>query len=539
MSVTHTPTGAQAQSGVPPQDPTIPSPVSHQSVLSTSVSYICFLCNQVMDEKAECLIIIQCKHSFHTECIQNHLSTEGVCPVCKTSCQLSDLQRMSYPKKPPNAKGKPRGAMAKHYNTRSHSRNLFQETQSNLLDASNLEMSVQRTPNNTQSNTRKSTTPNVGPDHVYQPVIDYNQINALIETNLKILQSLNLASNLNREDSTQDILSNANVAPSFNARPLTIPGNIPSVSERNQPPSTGQVLRQNSNNTFSSSYVNMHNDKITSIIQNWGLKFDGSSAMNVDEFLYRVRALTNDNFNGDFSLICKNLHILLTDTARRWFWRYHKQVDEIVWEDFCQAIRLQYKNFKSSFDIREEIRNRKQKPGESFDAFFESVSSLMDRLSTPLSETELIEIVSRNLRPEVRHELLYINVQSIPHLRKLVQMRESFINDEYVRRNFTARNPNISMPRKQISEIMGDFEHLESNLIEEQETAIEAIQQSEKLSRCWNCDEPGHHWEDCLCDRSIFCYGCGAKNTYKPQCQRCIQRKPKNFKSYVPAKELN
>lgn len=33
---------------------------------------------------------------------------------------------------------------------------------------------------------------------------------------------------------------------------------------------------------------------------------------------------------------------------------------------------------KSSFDLREEIRNRKQKPGESYDTFFDALSMIAD-----------------------------------------------------------------------------------------------------------------------------------------------------------------
>lgn len=92
--------------------------------------------------------------------------------------------------------------------------------------------------------------------------------------------------------------------------------------------------------------------------------------------------------------------------ARDWYWRYHKQVNVINWDEFCEAIRFQYRDFKSSFDIRDELRNRKQKQNESFDKFYEAISAIMDRLPTPLSELELIEIITRNLKPEIRQELL-------------------------------------------------------------------------------------------------------------------------------------
>lgn len=71
----------------------------------------------------------------------------------------------------------------------------------------------------------------------------------------------------------------------------------------------------------------INSDKATSIIQSWGLKFDGSSGgINVEEFLYRIRSLTEDHFNGDFSVILKNLNTLLVGKAKDWYWRYHKQI---------------------------------------------------------------------------------------------------------------------------------------------------------------------------------------------------------------------
>lgn len=39
---------------------------------------------------------------------------------------------------------------------------------------------------------------------------------------------------------------------------------------------------------------------------------------------------------------------------------------------------------------------------------------------------------------------------------------------------------------------------------------------------CWNCSETGHTFQDCMvATRNVFCYGCGAKNIYRPQCPRC------------------
>lgn len=139
-----------------------------------------------------------------------------------------------------------------------------------------------------------------------------------------------------------------------------------------------------------------------------------------------------------------------------------------------------------------------------------------------MCEEELIAIIARNLRPEIRQDLLYVPIRSLSHLRKLVQMRENFLSDEYVRKNLVARNLTpATVCRKYVSPIECDESE---NCDTSTHLSIEAIQKSEINQKCWNCDKPGHHWHDCIEDRAIFCYGCGAKKIYKPQCAFCLSK---------------
>lgn len=276
----------------------------------------------------------------------------------------------------------------------------------------------------------------------------------------------------------------------------------------------------------------MRPEKVTSIVQNWNVKFDGSSSgLTVEEFLYRIKSLTEEHFNNNFHLICKNLPVLLTGKAREWYWRYHKQVDSIEWGSFCAALKCQYKDMRSNYDIKEEVRNRKMKPGETFESFYESVCSIIDRLEQPMAEEELVEILVRNLRPDIRHELLYVPVFTIAHLRNLVQKREKLFADDYYRKNVPMKSQHTvnSGGRKLVGEIAKSEEFLsEPN----SESCVDAIGLRPEVAKCWNCGEAGHFWEDCLQNRSIFYYGCGSKNVYKPQCIRCSSKKPGNSKNY-------
>lgn len=330
------------------------------------------------------------------------------------------------------------------------------------------------------------------------------------------------------ESSITRLLRNFNIVPNNVHQGQGVQNNLgptqpPPTSANNQFLQPPQSIGHNPSrlnvpvNPLSDSSYSLRVEKITAIIQNWNIKFDGSAnGLTVEEFLYRVRSLTVENFNGDLNVICKNLPMLLTGKARDWYWRYHKQVDRIQWDEFCSALRYQFKDFKSNFDVREEVRNRKMRPWETFEAFYENICSMLDRLETPIPETELVEILTRNLRPDIRHELLYVPIYSLAHLRKLVQMRENLLADDSFSQRASSKAPSISFPK---------FSESEKDQTNSYELSVDAVSRGQNVSKCWNCEEFGHHWEDCLKDRIVFCYGCGTKNVYKPQCSRCSLRK--------------
>jgi len=80
----------------------------------------------------------------------------------------------------------------------------------------------------------------------------------------------------------------------------------------------------------------------------------------------------------------------------KWYWRYQKKFPRIV----CR-----YKDYRKGSEILEDIRRRKQKPGESFETFYDETMILSARMSASIPEEQLIEMLSRNLLPDIRHEL--------------------------------------------------------------------------------------------------------------------------------------
>lgn len=333
------------------------SPPASQATEPSNVNsneQTCFVCNGKLSEGQECLIISECNHIYHRSCIETYLSNSSECPNCKRPCALSELRKIdiSYQSQPVekskhSSRARPRGAAnahGKHF-TRSQARNLFNDPLTPLREENtNL---VLLTPQRNPSNSNVNNSPpdrNIRQNQRFESSnisqnIDYSQLNNMIETTVsRLLQNLNLV--------PMPQIQNSNV------QPASIPNNFVNTNENaladnhtvNLPTQTNSRPQNSNDETFrfnsrSSSSFDEHfivrSNKITSMIQNWNLKFDGScNGITVDEFLYRVRSLTEENFNNDFSLVCKNLHILLTGKARDWYWRYHKQVRNIDWKEF-------------------------------------------------------------------------------------------------------------------------------------------------------------------------------------------------------------
>lgn len=260
------------------------------------------------------------------------------------------------------------------------------------------------------------------------------------------------------------------------------------------------------------------NEKISSIIHNWHIKFSGGlNDLSVDEFIYRINTLTANHLNNDFEIISQHVHSLFEGKAKQWFWRFHRLNENFTWPSLCEALRKQYKEDYTDYDIKDDIRNRKQRTNETFDEFLDSILVLCDKLENQMSDAEFIETVIRNLKPDLRFELLHLKIVNISDLRREVRKHEKFMKD--ILGNSIARHiPN----RKQIAEI---FVSDSSDMADgEQETSSEVNAIDVHRLKCWNCEENGHGYHDCLKQRRVFCYGCGAKDTYKPNCLKCANK---------------
>ncbi|KAM8709913.1 hypothetical protein ACLKA7_016678 [Drosophila subpalustris] len=206
---------------------------------------------------------------------------------------------------------------------------------------------------------------------------------------------------------------------------------LPAVEQQmqqlfNRSPPSVPNSRTSSNHSPRSSDIRP--DRTSQIMTNWKLRFTGkSSSMSVEDFIYRVEALTNQTLDGNFDLTARYAGNLFESNASEWYWRYHQSVPHLDWRNLCMALRGQFKDDRSDHDIRSEIEQRKQRPNETFDDYYHVIAAIADRLSQPLSEISLLETLRANLLPEIQQDILYEKTNSISELRYLVRKRELFL----------------------------------------------------------------------------------------------------------------
>lgn len=332
-----------------------------------------------------------------------------------------------------------------------------------------------------------------------------NEITNLISNEIRsIFQNLNIQSN-----------PNITHALNINNSDMTTPERE-NIHSSNSPSGTNPDSNQEP----------FYAEKVLNIIRNWRIKFSGNdSEMTVDEFIYRVNILTTNNLKGNFQLLCKHAHSLFEGKALVWFWRFHRQHDDdLDWITLTNALRKQYKVDHNDLDILEDIRRRKQKINENFDDYLDVISSMTDKLKTSINDRDMCEILMRNLKNEIRHELLHLEITSVSQLRREVRKHEKFMKDVHA-------NESRRSTKGHVSELTGKDEKDSANALMDDNNEIYAIQNL----KCWNCDKAGHTYIDCMDTRRVFCYGCGLKDIYRPTCPNC-SRKPGNAQKDVRRK---
>lgn len=468
----------------------------------------CHCCSDSIQSESD-LYITNCGHSFHQKCLDKPGRT--LCPVCKESLTHltgipSDSSGASTSKGAGRTPVLPISVL-----TRSQTKRL-EDTSSNMVNpGDNTAPLPQAEQLSMADSIKKAIAEAMAAAMSEQTVIFANYMKDQTD---KLTQAITTGLNINSNSPQHSVQFQNNLDNSG------LPADNNSVGRE----SSGSENGQRSQIMLSE----LRPDKITQTIANWKLKFSGKGSLSIDDFLYRVEAVALQTLNGDLDLLAGFASNLFEGAASEWYWRYHKKVRCVKWQPLCMALKAQFKDSRTDRNIRSEIEQRKQRSSESFDDFYGVIAALADKLTEPLSETALVEILRANLLPDIQHEILYETTSTVVQLRALVLKREIFMKTLPKSQPYFSR----PAPRKIVCAV--------DPQIEEDDCENEDFEDEFEVSAldfpCWNCGVKGHRYQECVAERKVFCYGCGKANTYKPSCSTCLAKPAKNYLARVQPK---
>lgn len=268
-------------------------------------------------------------------------------------------------------------------------------------------------------------------------------------------------------------------------------------------------------------------------VENWDIVFSGDArSMQVEDFLNRVKKLAKHERVSKMELLDK-IHYKLKGEASDWWFTREDHCDS--WEKFESEIRFRFGNPNRDRGIRTQLRELRQKRGETFVAFVTEVEKLNQCLKRPHSSRTIFEIVWENMRPHYRSKLATTRVHNLERLLDL-------------NHRIDATDPNLYRSAHGTRNDVNNVDvhsYSEDEDRSSEEYGIHALQRKPKLIRdgqksnptnnttnvqeptvtpttvkCWNCQKTGHHWRTCNEIKLIFCYACGNLGRTTRTCER-------------------
>lgn len=265
-------------------------------------------------------------------------------------------------------------------------------------------------------------------------------------------------------------------------------------------------------------------------VENWDLNFSGDSrSIQVEDFLNRIQKLARHEGVSRKELLM-NIHRRLKGEAYDWWFTREEHLTS--WKRFESEIRFRYGNPNRDRGIRAQIREFKQRKGETFIAYVTEVEKLNQCLEKPFSSRTLFELIWENMRPHYRSKLSVLDIDNLEDLidinHKIDANDASFFRSNQGNRNelhhLEVENDNSSeddvtvnmlKPNQRTSKPMTSSKP-QQQLSEQQKPRITTDsfcrQPNPRRSStvvCWNCRKTGHIFRECRGPRQLFCFVCG------------------------------
>lgn len=224
-------------------------------------------------------------------------------------------------------------------------------------------------------------------------------------------------------------------------------------------------------------------------------------------------------------------------------WWFTREAHLTSWKKFENEIRFRYGNPNRDRGIRAQIRELKQRKGETFIAYVTEVEKLNQCLQRPFSSRTLFELIWENMRPHYRSKL---SVLEIEDLEDLIEINHKI----------DANDPGFYRPSQGNRNELHHLE-VESDYSSQEDVAVNTMKSNQRVVRplaptrnqqqvtqpqkpsgstdrppqqrqatksstvvCWNCRKTGHIFRECRGPRQIFCFACGNLGKTTRNCDR-------------------
>lgn len=329
--------------------------------------------------------------------------------------------------------------------------------------------------------------------------------------------------------------------------------NVQSDSEDDQKRDRLKGCRRNRRRSLSST-ESEHNRRHyrKSRVENWDLNFSGDSrSMQVEDFLSRIQKLSRHEGVSKEELLM-NIHRRLKGEAYDWWFTREEHLTS--WKKFESEIRFRYGNPNRDRGIRAQIRELKQRKGETFIAYVTEVEKLNQCLQRPFSSRTLFELIWENMRPHYRSKLSVLDIDDLEDLIEVnhkidandpgfyrpsqgnrndlhhLQVESDYSSEDEVPVNTLKPNQRKSSTTKQ-----------QQQEVQQQKPLVTVDNSQQRQSNksssvvCWNCRKTGHIFRECRGPKQIFCYACGNAGKTTRNCDRdhsfLNQQRPQNNRS--------
>lgn len=248
-------------------------------------------------------------------------------------------------------------------------------------------------------------------------------------------------------------------------------------------------------------------------INSLNLKFNGDTC--VRTFLTRLEELRVARKIPEDRIFC-GFPEILDGPALSWFRASRSTFTS--YSDVVSAIKEEFDIPDLDHLLLNEIRSRTQSKHETIVTFLATVLGMCERLEKDLSDSEKLDILMRNIRPEYSKELALQDISSIAQLKSLCKRIElaKVRADQFREPSADGAKPSSS---RTISNSKRNFNSYRPPPAPK--NFVDAVNPSESKQPCFRCGRTNHYTRHCKASRALVCFKCGEKDVRTPECPKC------------------